>query len=137
MAKRSLSTYPKRFFKSDKPFKSYDRISIYMSVLRNSVQYLKSACILFLYSLDCALITLLILERITVSVEKGTSGYLGSTSSIYLNWNISVFYCQIDIKLILLKAEWRWLLFRNNHFSMSLPVSQTWRHYTLNCEYLS
>ena len=49
-------------------------------------------------------------------VKKGTSGYLGSTSSIYLNWNISVFYCQIDIKLTLLKAEWRWLLFRNNHF---------------------
>ena len=26
------------FLKSDKPFKSYDSISIYMSVLRNSVQ---------------------------------------------------------------------------------------------------
>ena len=104
-------TYPKRFFKSDKPFKSYDHISIYMSVLRNSVQYMKSACILFLYSLDCPLISLLILERINhfyfsiVFVEKGNSGYISSTSSIYLNWNISVFYCQIDIKLTLLKAE--------------------------------
>ena len=66
----------KIFFKSDKPFKSYDHISIYMSVLRNSVQYMKSACILFLYSLDCPLISLLILERINhfyfsiVFVEK-------------------------------------------------------------------
>ena len=56
---------PEKFLKSDKPFKSYDHISLYMSVLRNSVQYLKSACIVFLYSLDCPLITLLILERIT------------------------------------------------------------------------
>ena len=38
-------------------------------------------------------------------VKKGTSGYLGSSSSIYLNWNISVFYCHIDIKLTLLKQN--------------------------------
>ena len=40
----------------------------------------------------------------------------GITSSIYLNWNISVIYCRFEIKLILVKAEWRWLLFRKRTF---------------------
>ena len=37
--------------------------------------------------------------------EKGTSGYLGITSSIYLNWNISVIHYRIDIKLILVNQN--------------------------------
>ena len=73
----------------------------------------------------------------TVVFEKGTSGYLAITSSIYLNWNISVIYFQIDIKLVLINAEWRWLLFRKKHFAMSLPVSQTWRHIRFNCRSFS
>ena len=49
--------------------------------------------------------------KFSIVVEKGTSGWSGITSSIYLNWNISVIYCRFEIKLILVKAEWRWLLF--------------------------
>ena len=64
----------------------------------------------------------------TVVVDKGTSGCSSITSSIYLNWNISVIYNRIKIKLILEKAEWRCPLFRKNYFLKSLPVSQTWRH---------
>ena len=37
----------------------------------------------------------------TVVVDKGTSGCSSITSSIYLNWNISVIYNRIKIKLIL------------------------------------
>ena len=48
--------------------------------------------------------------------EKGTFGYLGITSSIYLNWNISVIHYRIDIKLILVKAEWQWLFFVKRTF---------------------
>ena len=69
------------------------------------------------------------LQISTVVFEKGTSGYLGITSSIYLNWDISVIYCWIDIKLVLIKAECWWLLFRKKHFSVSRPVSQIWRHW--------
>ena len=58
---------------------------------------------------------------------KKPSGWRGITSSIYLNWNISFIYYRFDIKLILVKEEWRWLLVRKNHFPMSLPVLQTWR----------
>ena len=47
--------------------------------------------------------------------ENGTSGYL-VIASLYLNWNISVIHCPIDIKLILVKAESRWLLFRKRTF---------------------
>ena len=113
MVKCSLLTYPKRFLKSDNLFKSYDQISINTSVLRNSVQYLYSACILCLYSLDCPFITRSFLQGITSnfqpwSVKKELTGI---TSSIYLNWNISVIHYRIDIKLILVKAEWQWLLF--------------------------
>ena len=48
----------------------------------------------------------------TVVVDKVTSCCRSITSSIYLNWNISVIYHQIKIKLVLEKAEWRCLLFR-------------------------
>ena len=41
----------------------------------------------------------------TVVVDKGTSGCRGITSSLYLNWNISVIYCRIEIKLVLVKAK--------------------------------
>ena len=51
-----------------------------------------------------------------VVVEKRSSGWSGITSSIYLNLNISVIYCRFEIKLILVKAEWRWLLFRKKTF---------------------
>ena len=70
-------------------------------------------------------------------LKKGTSGWSDITSSIYLNWNISVIYCWFEIKHILVKAEWRWLLFRKKKNSTSLPVSHTWRHQTFNCGYLS
>ena len=42
MTKHSLNTKLKRFLKSDKPFKSYDQISIsiYMLMLRNNMQYM-------------------------------------------------------------------------------------------------
>ena len=52
----------------------------------------------------------------TIVVEKGTFGFGGIMSSIYLNWNIFVIYCQVEIKLVLVKAEWQWLLFRKTHF---------------------
>ena len=56
-----------------------------------------------------------ILDHVTSNFElssfkKGTSGFGGITSSIYLNWNISVIYFQVEIKLVLVKAEWQWLL---------------------------
>ena len=51
-----------------------------------------------------------------VVVDKRTSGCRSITSSIYLNWNISVSYCRIEIKLVSVKAEWRWVLFCENHF---------------------
>ena len=46
-----------RFFKSDKPFKSYDHISIYSYELRNTVQYMLSVCIYisFILSLSFAI----------------------------------------------------------------------------------
>ena len=67
-------------------------------------------CIFFLYRLICQVITPPILDRITSnfqlsSVKKGTSGFGGITSSIYLNWNISVIYCRMQIKLVLIKDE--------------------------------
>ena len=49
-------------------------------------------------------------------VDKRTSGCRSITSSIYLNWNISVIYCRIEIKLVSVKAEWRWVLFCRNYF---------------------
>ena len=51
----------------------------------------------------------------TVVVAKETSGCRGITSSLYLNWNISVIYCRTEINLFLVKAEWWWLLFRKKH----------------------
>ena len=41
----------------------------------------------------------------TVVVEKGTSGYIGMTSSIFLNWHISVIYCWIELKPALAKSD--------------------------------
>ena len=41
----------------------------------------------------------------TVVVEKGTSGYIGMTSSISLNWHISVIYCRIELKPALAKSD--------------------------------
>ena len=52
----------------------------------------------------------------TVVVDKGTSGCRGITSSLYSNWNISVIYCRIEIKLVLVKAEWWWLYFVESTF---------------------
>ena len=46
-----------------------------------------------------------------VVVDKRTSGCRSITSSIYLNWNISVIYCRIEIKLVSVKAEWPLFLF--------------------------
>ena len=88
---------------------------------------LQGKYILFLYRLVCQFITPPILDRVTSNfqlslLKKGTSGFGGNTSSIYLNWNISVIYYRMQIKLVL-KAEWQWLLFLKNIFSMSLPVS--------------
>ena len=54
-----------------------------------------------------------------VVVDKGTSGCRVITSSLYLDWNISVIYCRIEIKLVLVKEEWRWLLFRKNTFCVT------------------
>ena len=51
----------------------------------------------------------------TIIVEKGTSGFGGITSSIYLNWNISIINGQFEVKLVLVKAEWQWLLFLKQH----------------------
>ena len=34
-------------------------------------------------------------------VDKGTSGWKGVTSSLYLNWHISVINCRIKVKLVL------------------------------------
>ena len=56
------------------------------------------------------------LQISTMVFENGTSGYLGITSSIYLNWKISVIFGRIDIKLVFIKAEWWWLLFRKKVF---------------------
>ena len=70
-------------------------------------------------------------------VDKRTSGCRSITSSIYLNWNISIICCRIEIKLASVKAEWQGLLFHKNYFLKSLPVSQTWRHLAFNCGYLS
>ena len=53
---------------------------------------------------------------LTVIVGKNNFGWKGITSSIHLNKNISVIYCRIAIKLVLLKAEWSFLLFRTKHF---------------------
>ena len=58
------------------------------------VGQLQGKCILFLSRLVCPFITLFILCRITSnfqpwSLKKGTSGYIGMTSSISLNWHIS------------------------------------------------
>ena len=41
----------------------------------------------------------------TVVVEKGTSGYIGMTSSISLNWHISVIYGRIELKPALAKSD--------------------------------
>ena len=41
----------------------------------------------------------------TVVADNGTSGCRGITSSLYLNWNICVIYCRIEIKLVSVKAE--------------------------------
>ena len=87
----------------------------------------------FVYRLICQFITPSIFDRASwkfqlLSLKNGTSGFGGITSSTYLNWNIFVLYCQIEIKLVLVKAEWWWLSFLKKYFSMSLPVSQTWRH---------
>ena len=56
-----------------------------------------------------------------IVVDKGTSGCRSITSSIYLNWNISVIYYRIKIKLVFKKAEWRCFLIRKNYFFKSLP----------------
>ena len=72
-----------------------------------------------------------------VVVDKRTSGWRSIMSTIYLNWNITVIYCRIKIKLVSVKAEWWWVLFRKSYFLKSLPVSQSWRHLTFNCGYLS
>ena len=38
-------------------------------------------------------------------IDTGTPGCRGITSSLYLNWNISVIYCRIEIKIVPVKAE--------------------------------
>ena len=78
-------------------------------------------CIFFLYRLICQFITPSILEGVSwnfqlSSLKNGTSRFGGITSSIYLNWNIFVLYCEIEIKLVLVKAEWWWLSFLKKIF---------------------
>ena len=78
-------------------------------------------CIFFLHRLIYSFITPPFIYQVISNVwmwllEKRTSGWKGITSSIHLNKNISVIYCPIAIKLILLRAEWSFLLFRTKHF---------------------
>ena len=63
-------------------------------------------CIFFLYYLVCPFLTPPILDRVTSNIQlsslkKGTSGFEGITSSIYLNWNIFA----ISVKL---RSNWFW-----------------------------
>ena len=37
----------------------------------------------------------------TMFVDKGTSYWIGITSSLYLNWHISIIFCRIVVKLLL------------------------------------
>ena len=67
-------------------------------------------CIFFRYYLVCPFLTPPILDRVTSNIQlsslkEGTSGFEGIMSSIYLNWNISAIYCQIEIKLVWVKPE--------------------------------
>ena len=55
-------------------------------------------------------------------VDNGTSGCQGITSSLYLNWNISVIYCRIEVKFVLVKAKWWWLLFGKNTFYVNCDL---------------
>ena len=71
---------------------------------------LQGKCLILLYRLLCPFITLSILCRITSnfqlwSLRKGTSGYIGMTSSISLNWHISVIYCRIELKPAIAKSD--------------------------------
>ena len=43
----------------------------------------------------------------TVVVVRGTSGCKYDTSSIFLNWDISVINCRIEFKSALAKWDWR------------------------------
>ena len=59
---------------------------------------LQGKCIFFLYRLICQCITPSILDRITSNLQlwsfkKGTSGCKDTTSSMFLNSDISVIYC--------------------------------------------
>ena len=67
--------------------------------------------IFFLYHLFCPFITPSILCRITSnfrqwSLKKGTSGYIGITSSISSNGHIFVIYCRIELKPALAKSDY-------------------------------
>ena len=89
-------------------------------------------CIFFLYRLISQFITPPILDRITsnfqlLSVKKELPVFRGITSSIYLNWNISIISCQIEIKLVLVKAEWQWLLFLKTFLYVTSGLAE-WRH---------
>ena len=66
--------------------------------------------ILFLSRLVCSVIILSILCRITSNfqlwlLKKGSSGHIGMTSSISLNWHISAIYCRIELKPALAKSD--------------------------------
>ena len=55
----------------------------------------------------------------TVVVDKGTAACRGIRSSLNWNWNtcISVIYCRIEVKLVLVKAKFfKRLLFRKKYF---------------------
>ena len=56
-------------------------------------------------------------------VDNGTSVCQGITSSLYLNWNISVIYCRIEVKFVLVKEEWWWLLFGKNTFYVTCGLA--------------
>ena len=83
-------------------------------------------CIFFLYCLIFRFMSPQILDWVTSNfqlwlLKRGTSGWRSITSSIYLNWNLLVIYCRFEINLFFfrLKAEWGWLLYLKNHFSIT------------------
>ena len=56
-------------------------------------------------------------------VDNGTSGCQGTTSSLYLILNISVIYCRIEVKFVLVKAEWWWLSFGKINFYVTCGLA--------------
>ena len=69
-------------------------------------------CIFFHYCLIFRFMPPQILDWVTSNVQlwllkKGTSGWRGKTSLIYLNWNLSVIYCRFEINFFFGKSRMR------------------------------